>query len=210
MESTSGENGILVNPNGEFNEKGKVLITGSFSSSSMAELAAPQFIEANETAVKLGRNYTLILIDSEGGSIATLQKLISCMDMFRPNSEHKYIGYVTVQASSAAFDLLQHCDWRVAYPGTSLGIHYGTMNLTNSEQAMLYENPRKAMKYQLDRLDDTLELYVRRSNLTKTQLHELCKAESRLTGRQAFKFGFLDELLEVAPASVPSRPDYTL
>jgi ATP-dependent protease ClpP protease subunit len=194
----------------EFNSKGKVLITGSFSNSLMADFAGHQFIEANEAAVNLGLSYTTILIDSEGGSIATLQKIVSCMDMFRPNSDHKYIGYTTVQAVSAAFDLLQYCDWRVCYPGTSLLLHYGSMNITNYEQAMLYENPRKAMKYQLARLDDTLKLYARRSKLNKTQLHDLCKSDARITGRQALEFGFIDELIEVAPESIPERPNYSL
>lgn len=194
----------------EFNAQGKVLITGSFSNSQMSDFAGHQFIEANEAAINLGRNYTTILIDSEGGSIATLQKLVSCMDMYRPNSEHKYIGYSTVQALSAAFDFLQYCDWRVCYPGTTLLLHYGSMNISNFEQAMLYENPRKAMKYQLARLDDTLKLYARRSKLDKTQLHQLCKADTRLTGRQALEFGFIDELIEVAPESIPERPNYSL
>ena len=194
----------------EFNDRGQVFINGTMNEL-MSDFSAKQFLDANESSIKLGRNYTTIVIDSLGGSIITLQRLVYCMHTFRPSVEgFKYIGYAAVQASSAAFDLLQHCDWRVAHPGTFFHAHYGTISMSNYDQAMLYENSSKALKYQKRRVESVLDLYEKRSNLSRLQLHNLCKADTKFTAKEALEFGFIDEIIHVAPAKVPDRPNFSL
>lgn len=193
----------------EHNERGQVIISGSFNEM-LSDFSGKQFLDANEAAVNLGRDYTTIVIDSQGGAVTVLHRLVFCMHAFRPNSEFKYIGYAAVQAGSAAFELLQYCDWRISHPGTHFTIHYGTASISNYDLAMLYENPSKAVMYHKKRIEGVLDLYEKRSKLTRSQIHNLCKADTRLTAKEALEYGFLDEIVPVAPTKVPLRPNYSL
>jgi ATP-dependent protease ClpP protease subunit len=193
----------------EYNNRGQIFVGGSFNDM-LANYSGKQFLDANEAAVKLGRDYTTIVIDSQGGSVTVLHRLVYCMHTFRPNADFKYVGYAAVQAGSAAFDLLQYCDWRISHPGTHFTIHYGTSSMSNYDQALLYENSRMALKYHKSRIDGVLDLYEKRSKLRRSQIHNLCKADTRLTASEALEYGFIDEIIHVAPNQVPSRPNYSL
>jgi ATP-dependent protease ClpP protease subunit len=193
----------------EYNDRGQVFIGGSFNDT-LSEYSGKQFLDANESAVQLGRDYTTIVIDSQGGSVTTLHRLVYCMHAFRPNPQHKYLGYAAVQAGSAAFDLLQYCDWRVSHPGTHFTIHYGSISMSNYDQAMLYENPSKALNYHKKRIEGVLDLYEKRSKLSRAKLHNLCKGDTRLTALEALEYGFIDEIVHVAPQQEQQRPNYCL
>ena len=194
----------------EFNDRGRVFISGTMNEL-MSEFSAKQFLDAKENSVEQGRNYTTIVIDSSGGLITTLHRLVYCMHTFRPSKAgFRYIGYATVHASSAAFDLLQHCDWRVAHPGTYFIAHYGIISMSNYDQAMLYENSSEALNYHRRRVEGVLDLYEQRSKLSRSDIHNLCKAESKFTAVEALEYGFIDEIIHVAPSVIPQRPNFSL
>jgi ATP-dependent protease ClpP protease subunit len=193
----------------EYNNRGQVFVVGNFNDM-LSDYSGKQFLDANESSINLGRDYTTILIDSQGGSVTVLHRLVYCMHTFRPNPKFKYVGYAAVQAGSAAFDLLQYCDWRVSHPGTHFTIHYGNISMSNYDQAMLYENSSKALKYHKKRIEGVLDLYEKRSKLSRAQLHNLCKGDTRLTASEALEYGFIDEIIPVAPEKTPDRPNFSL
>lgn len=192
----------------QFNNQGKILVFGRFDEN-MGIYAPEQIENAIKSAQNIGKNYVTLLFDSHGGNIVTLQRFLAGLVMFKPNSEFKFVGFVGVQAGSAAFDLLQHCDWRVAHANATFLLHYGNSGLNNLDQALLYEDSKQALKFERARIKEYLDMYSKRSKLSKKEIHELCKGDTSLTAKQAFEYGLIDEIVDTLP-EYSARPDYCL
>ncbi len=192
----------------EFNRRGKILVNGSFDKN-MSDWAAKQVKNSCEAAVELGLGYVMFVIDSQGGSTTTLQRFVSYMEMFRPNPDFKFVGFVSVDAHSAAFELLQYCDWRVAHAGASLWGHYGKASISNADQVKLYENSKDSLAYEKARIKETLRAYSKRSGLSEKQVHQFLKNDLPVTAQQALELGFIDEIVDNIPVK-SIKPDFSL
>jgi len=192
----------------DFNTRGKILVNGSFDKN-MADWAGKQIKTSCESAEEHGLGYAMFVIDSQGGAVETLQRFVSYMEMFRPNPDFKFVGYVSVDAHSAAFELLQYCDWRIAHIGACLWPHYGKLVLANHDQALLYEGNKNALAYEKNRIQETVRAYSKRSGLSAKQVHQILKSDLPLTATQALELGFIDEIVDNIPDK-SIKPDFTL
>jgi len=194
----------------EFNSKGKVLVVGGFGPS-MEQIAHSQVKKAFESAIQQGKNHCVFIIDSSGGLITTLQAWIGAIHIFKPIKEFYLVGIVLGKAYSAACDLLQYMDWRVAQSHASLLVHYGTTQLSNWDQGLILSAPKSALSFEKSRNMMFLELYSKRSGgkLNPKQVGKLSLANQSITAAQALQLGLIDELVDIVP-SQSFRPDYIL
>jgi ATP-dependent protease ClpP protease subunit len=194
----------------EANKQGKILVFGAFDDE-QGNYATQQVKLAIEGAQKLGKNYALFIFDSTGGKISSLQRFLGAIQIYKPEKDFYLVGYVSAQAYSAAFDLLQQMDWRVAHKASSLLVHYGTSGLTNFDQGMLWEKSSNALAFEKSKISMFMEMYLKRSGgkITKKQLHTLCLSNAAMTAKQAFEYGLVDEVVDTLPTS-SFRPDYKL
>lgn len=192
-----------------FNQNGKILVFGDFDHE-MGGYAPEQVQDAVASAQRLGRDHAMFIIDSGGGNVISLQRFLGAMHMFRPSPDFKFVGYVAVQAASAAFMLLQHCDWRVAHADAMLLVHYGRSPLGGMDAAFVYGGAEHALRYERQRNQEMLEFFARRSGkCTAQEIHALCKADLPLTPSQCLEYGFVDEVITTIP-QVSARPDYSI
>ncbi len=180
--------------------KGKILCQGPFNRD-MEELVPHLIYEASVAASERGQEWLTIQINSYGGEVAVLDTIRAAMYETRL----KFVGFVMTRAMSAAFDLLQHCNWRVGLSGMLLMAHYGTTGVGNAALAVLHESPRSALELERARIEESLQFYARRSGLPAKRIHDLCRSDVRFTAHQALAMGFLDEVIDPAP-STSTRP----
>jgi ATP-dependent protease ClpP protease subunit len=193
----------------KFNEQGKILVFGEFNHD-MGGYAPEQIQAAVASAQRLGRDHALFIIDSTGGRVDSLQRFLGAMHMFRPSADFRFVGFVAGQAGSAAFILLQHCEWRVAHLDSTLLVHYGSSRLNRTDMSHLQVATDEALQYERLRNREMLEYMARRSGkCSVAQIHALCKADLPLTASQCLAHGFLDEVLSTMP-QVSVRPDYSI
>jgi ATP-dependent protease ClpP protease subunit len=158
-------------------------------------------------AKERGQEWLTLHIDSYGGEVAVLDAIRMAMYETRL----KFVGFVMTRAMSAAFDLLQHCDWRVGLSGMLLMAHYGSTGVSNATLAMLHETPKMALELERARIEESLKFYARRSGLPVRRIHELCRSDVRFTSHQALAMGFLDEVIDPAPTTSTRPPaDYQI
>lgn len=192
----------------EFNSKGKILVTGVFDQN-MADFSIRQLRAATEASVSMGLDHSMFVIDSQGGSTLALQRFVSYFEFFRPSTDFKYLGYVSGEGYSAAFELLQYCDWRVAHSGASLWAHYGKMSIGNQDLSLLSENHHSALAFERSRIKETVRVYSKRSHLPEKQVHQILKNDLPMTASQALNYGFIDEIVDNTP-SKSIRPEFSL
>lgn len=190
------------------NKQGKIWV-GDFDDEG-GNYAPNQVKMAIESAQKMGKNYALFIIDSMGGKVSSLQRFLGAIQVFKPENFY-LVGYVSTQAYSAAVDLLQQMDWRVAHRSSSLLVHYGSASLSNFDQAMLYESNSNALAFEKSKLSIYMDMYIQRSGgkISKDTLHSLCKSNAPITAQQALELGLLDEVVDTLPLE-SFRPDYKL
>ena len=180
--------------------QGKIMCQGQFNRD-MQELVPNLIYEAGVAAKERDQQWLAIHIDSYGGEVAVLDTIRMAMYETRL----KFVGLVMTRAMSAAFDLLQHCDWRVSLSGMLLMAHYGSTGVSNADLATLHESPKMAFELERARIAESLQFYSRRSGLPAKRIHELCRSDVRFTAHQALAMGFLDEVIDPAP-STSTRP----
>lgn len=208
-EATSDYSPEFLTAVGKANKDGKVLVLGPFDGK-MKKYAGTQIHNAVYAAQQLDRNYVLLMMDSQGGDVSVIQQFVGAMQLLRPQPDFQFIGHVQTQAMSACFLLLQYCDWRVAYEGSHLLLHFGTIQLNDTATLLRSPNRTKqSMTYFRSYLNEGLELLRRRSGLSICRLTHLCKDDTSLTARQALQLGFLDEVIDALPAQ-SVRPAYQL
>jgi len=191
-----------------YNARAYIVVYGAFDVQ-MAGLAEKQVQRACAAAVALGQSYATFVIDSRGELGAHLERMQSFMEIYRPHPQFRFVGYVTGFAYGRALDLLQYCDWRVAHVSTSLQMSYGSAQLSNIDQALLYENDPECLAYERGRISDMIDVYMRRAGLSIQRVQYLCTNALPFTARQAYAMGLIDELIDNLPMC-STRPDYTL
>jgi hypothetical protein len=191
-----------------YNARAYIVVYGAFDMQ-MAGMAEKQVQRACAAAVALGQSYATFVIDSRGELGAHLERMQAYMEVYRPHPQFRFVGYVTGFAYGRALDLLQYCDWRVAHVSTSLQMSYGSAQLSNIDQAMLYENDPEFMAYERGRISDMIAVYTRRAGLSVQRVQSLCGNALPFTARQALAMGLIDELIDNLPTR-STRPDYTL
>jgi ATP-dependent protease ClpP protease subunit len=190
----------------EYATKGKIMCQGQFNRD-MEELVPNLIYVAGVAAKERGQEWLTIQINSYGGEVAVLDAIRAAMYETRL----KFVGFVMTRAMSAAFDLLQHCDWRVGLSGMLLMAHYGNTGMSNAMLAVLHESPKMALELERARIEESLQFYARRSGLPAKRIHELCRSDIRFTANQALAMGFLDEVIEPAPTRSTRPPaDYPM
>jgi ATP-dependent protease ClpP protease subunit len=190
------------------NKHGKVWV-GDFDEEQ--GIYAPNQVKlAVESAQKMGKNYALFIIDSMGGKVSVLQRFLGAIQIYKPKDFY-LVGFVSTQAYSAAVDLLQQMDWRVAHRSASLLVHYGSASLSNFDQAMLFENNSSALAFEKSKLSVYMDMYIKRSGgkISRDKVHFLCKSNAPVTAQQALEIGLLDEVVDTLPLE-SFRPDYNL
>jgi hypothetical protein len=191
-----------------FNRDGSILVFGAFDRD-LRDSAALQVRLAVSSAVRLERDYALLIFDTAGHDEIALQRFIGAMHFFRPSDSFRYVGYVMTTAYANDFDLLQHCDWRVTHPGALLQIEHSPLHLDNQDLAELYDAPAQALAYERARIAYMIDMYCRRSGQSAKKIQSRLRARRVLTPQQAMELGLIDEIVETLPtASV--RPDYRL
>lgn len=190
------------------NDQGQIYIFGGFDLE-MGNYSTEQVKFAIEGAQRLNKNYVVCVFDSSGGLVSTLQRYLGAMQLYKPTNFY-FVGVVVGQAYSAACDLLQYMDWRVAHSHATLLVHYGTTGLNNYDQGQLYQNPDVALSFEKSRNNAFLEMYSKRTGkMTKAQVHSLCMQNASITSYQALEFGLVDEIIDNLPTQ-SFRPDYLL
>jgi|AntRauTorcE11897_2_1112592.scaffolds.fasta_scaffold09675_4 ATP-dependent protease ClpP protease subunit len=138
-----------------------------------------------------------LLIDSKGGEIESGLRLLDVI-----NSLHSPInGIADGLVESVALDILQMCDRRLSLPNTRFFAHYGTYHkeirvdrnkFSKRDKDALF---RKICAHKIPRE----ELYIKRSNLNKEQLHDFFDQSERLglerTAAEMKEMGLIDEIL---------------
>ena len=74
----------------------------------------------------MNKNYVILIIDSFGGIVAILNKIIGLMHLYRLKPDFKYVGVAMGTCYSSGFNLLQNCDWRVGLSSSSFVFHFGS------------------------------------------------------------------------------------
>lgn len=98
----------------------------------------------------------VIIIDSLGGSLRAGQIIIDMMDAEKARGT-KLICVVNSEATSMAFNILTHCDVRLAHANSRFLVHKAAMAEWDAEQRPTAKNLRTAAN-RLDRADQPYRL----------------------------------------------------
>jgi len=192
----------------KFNSQGMIIIDGEFNYQLVRNIHT-QFEAAIQAATKMNRNYVILIIDSFGGSVDVLNKIIGLMHLYRPNPDFKYIGVAIGVCHSSGFILLQHCDWRVGLSSSSFMYHFGSKRLNNQALSNALSNPEWYLKSENSYLTSCLRSISRRSGQSIEFLKVIAKIETQMTPEIALEYNFIDEIKECIPER-STKVEFTL
>jgi ATP-dependent Clp endopeptidase proteolytic subunit ClpP len=129
-----------------------------------------------------------LFIDSFGGST----ELSLCICDAVVQSQAQVIGVVVADASSAGFRILQSCQRRLSYPRARLMFHAPSIANKRIDSDDWAEDYKKIQEMH----EEQLNVYAKRSKQPIKRLREWSKEEKRFTADEAFKAGFLDEVIK--------------
>jgi len=182
----------------KFNLGGSVVIDGEINNQLGIGIHS-QFETAVLSALKLNRNHVQLIIDSYGGSVKILSKIISAMQIHRPNPEFKYVGFAGGSCYSAAFILMQHCDWRVALNSSTFLCHYGNVHIVNSSFSALLSDRETFLDIYSSMASYPFEAVVRRSGQSIETLKKLADINISISAKSALEYNFIDEIIDCVP-----------
>ncbi|NBO36367.1 hypothetical protein EBU91_02355 [bacterium] len=182
----------------KFNLAGSVVIDGEINNQLGIGIHS-QFDTAVQSALKLNRNHVQLIIDSYGGSTNILSKIISAMQIHRPNPEFKYVGFAAGACYSSAFILLQHCDWRVALNSSTFLCHYGNVHLINSSFSALLSDRETFLDIYSSMASYPFDAVIRRSGQSFETLKRLADINISISAKSALEYNFIDEIIDCVP-----------
>lgn len=132
-----------------------------------------------------------LLINSSGGYVLWMNKIIEHILSF----DFDTVGYVSGNAHSAAFVILQHCKERIIHPNGSLMMHYprytygGILNYSNAsrEERIILRRHNKFLEYLSGKTEVPVKL-----------LKYFNRTEKFFDADQGLKFGFVDEVCDMS------------
>lgn len=194
------EDGEIVpeNKNNYLNSRGIVLINGEFDFDFGVQIYS-QFESAVQSALRMNRDYVQLNIDSNGGQLMVLNSVISAMQTFKPNNDFKYVGVVMGSCYSSAFNLLQHCDWRVGLRSSMFKFHFGSSALGNRSLAAIAHDPDWFIKYMAPLSTNVLKPVITRSGQDIELLTKFAVLETTFTAEMALEYNFIDEVVDCVP-----------
>ena len=197
---TLSEDGEIVpeSKNNYLNSRGIVLINGEFDFDFGVQIYS-QFEAAVQSALRMNRDYVQLNIDSNGGQLLVLNSAITAMQTFKPNSDFKYVGVAMGTCYSSAFNLLQHCDWRVGLRSSMFKFHFGASGLSNRALASIAHDPDWFIKYMAPLSTNVLKPVITRSGQDIELLAKFAVLETTFTAEMALEYNFIDEVVDCVP-----------
>jgi ATP-dependent protease ClpP protease subunit len=190
----------------KYNENGMIVVFGRFNQNMWLH-AHEQFEAATQAAVKRKKNHAHIIIDSPGGAVTTLNRMIGCMHLYRPKPDFKYVGHVINKCCSAAFILLQYCDWRVSLSMSQFMFHFGRTELTNSSLSTLLTNSDQFLSNFNSRLNYLITTVAARSGQSHERLARIAQFDTLFSAQSALELNFIDEIVQSVPTASTNIED---
>lgn len=181
-----------------FNSQGMIIIDGEFNHQ-LAGNIHTQFESAIQAATKMNRDYVILIIDSIGGFIAILNKIIGLMHLYRPKPDFKYVGVAIGLCNSSGFNLLQNCDWRVGLSSSSYVFHFGSKRFGNQALSNAISDPEWYLKSEYSYLTSWLQIISKRSGQSIEFLKMIARMETQMTPEIALEYNFIDEIVDCTP-----------
>jgi ATP-dependent protease ClpP protease subunit len=142
-----------------------------------------------------------LIVSSEGGDVHLGMAIQSTIHDIR-RAGRKVIGHVAGQAYSAAFDIIQACDWRTCEPYAGLMIH-GQQKGSEDSSGNMIDTGR--FNKALDKAQYTL-LSQRTGRPVEFYQKKTDNKSWYLTAPEALAEGFVDEILAIVPFEITAKP----
>jgi ATP-dependent Clp protease protease subunit len=133
-----------------------------------------------------------IFINSGGGKISTLIAITTALKIFGK----KTTGIVLGSAFSAAFQLLQQCDVRLAAEGSFLMPHWGQASFDNNELDAMMKGETWPFDHQRSVRNQLLQVTRERTGLSINELKRIYGQDRRFTATEALKLKFVDKVVK--------------
>ena len=132
----------------------------------------------------------IVLIDSFGGSVSSGLRIIDLLEKERSATVH-LVCIVDGEADSMAFNLLSHCDVRLATPRSHFVVHKVAAGGLDEHERGTAKNLRK-MADEIDRIDERFrQLNARMMHLSLSDYDRFADAERNWTARELLQIGYL-------------------
>lgn len=123
----------------------------------------------------------ILIIDSFGGIVAILNKIIDLMHLYRLKPDFKYVGVAMGTCYSSGFNLLQNCDWRVGLSSSSFVFHFGSKKLGNQALSNTLTDHEWYLKSEYSYLTSWLRIISKRSGQSIEFLKVIARMETQTT-----------------------------
>lgn len=139
----------------------------------------------------------VILISSPGGSMEVGEKMLEMIDTEKARGT-RVVCVVSREASSVAFNILTHCDVRLATPGATFLVHAAEIGSLPEGQRSTARNLRKLAKI-LEMYDAPYRFYnAQAMHLTLKQYDEFAAQETEWSASKLLEMRYLDGYAKVS------------
>jgi ATP-dependent protease ClpP protease subunit len=109
----------------------------------------------------------------------------------------KFRGLVEGNGYSCGFNLLQYCNWRVAFSNSRLLYHLGEagVTLSNEQQVRFYLGEESRLALKVAEIDEELTRISTRAGISVDTLLDIARKDYPILANEALKLGFLDEVI---------------
>lgn len=136
----------------------------------------------------------LILIDSPGGYVEAGQRMLEVLDVERARGV-KAVCVVMGEASSMAFDILTHCDVRLAAPNSHMTVHKIAISQWDTNARGTAANLRREAD-ELDQIDEPYrKANAKAMHLTLREYDRYADQETSWTASILLQRGYLQGIL---------------
>lgn len=140
----------------------------------------------------------LVIIKSPGGMVSEGKKIIQMLEQERARTNQKLVCAVMGAAHSMAFNLLTHCDVRLATPDSRMVAHKVALGGMPGER-MSAKNMRK-MADDMDKIDKQLNEDNRKAmHLSAEEYDTYADAEREWKAQELLEMHYLDDIVRITP-----------